>query len=115
MNTSFIAFVGDPIIVPEDIQVVIKCGQVIGIETTQQGIIANITWYKNGRSISNDTEVNVLVAGDHKNIIITDTLLGTPAQVGTDGNYSCQVCTVYGTCLTRHSIVDVCGKYHLIM
>jgi len=82
---------------------------------TTQGNIYNITWYKNGRFIINGSEVNVLVSADHRSIVITDTLRGTPAQVGTEGNYSCQVCTVDGTCLTRHSILDVCGKFHLIM
>jgi len=87
----------------------------IGNMTIQS--IYNITWYKNDRLLINDSQFNigVKVSADHRSIVITDTWRGTPGLYGTRGIYYCQVCTVDGTCLTRHSMLDVCGKFHLIM
>ena len=62
--------IGEPIVVPEDIQVVVDCGQII-VGTATEGQIAKITWYKNERTINNSSKVNVVVAADNRTIIIT--------------------------------------------
>ena len=89
----------------------IDCGQIIDSAATE-GRIAKITWYKNGRTIKNGSEINAVVAADKRSFIITDTLLGTPAQVGTEGIYSCEVCTGDKTCVEKTSVMEICSKYH---
>ena len=111
VNMSFVAFIGDPITVPEDIRVVIDCSPVID-DAVMEGEVANITWFKNDRPIVNGSEVNVVLSSDNRTIEITDTLRGTPAMVGTEGNYSCEVCVVDRTCLSDFTPTDVCGKCH---
>jgi len=111
VNMSFVAFIGDPITVPEDIIVVIDCSPVID-DAIMEGEVANITWLKNDRPIVNGSEVNVVLSPDNRTITITDTLRGTPAMVGTEGNYSCEVCVVDRTCRSAFSETDVCGKCH---
>jgi len=107
---SFITFVGEPVVVPEDIRAVIDCGQVID-NAISEGEVANVTWYKNDRPIVNGSEINVILAPGNRSITITDTLRGTPAMVGTEGNYSCEVCIVDRTCQRIVSCFDVCSKY----
>ena len=46
---------------------------------------------------------------DNRTIMITDTLLGTQAQVGTDGTYECEVCGA--ECMRSETICYTCGKY----
>ena len=105
-----VVFVGEPIVVPENIQVTIDCGQLID-QAIMMGGVANITWRKNGRIIVNDSEVNVVLSPDNRTIIITDTFLGTPAQVGTDGLYSCEVCeSIGGTCMINITDPGPCCK-----
>ena len=111
VNNSFVAFIGEPITVPEDITVVIDCGPVID-DAAMEGEVVNVTWYKNKRPIANGSEVNVVLAPDNRTITITDTLRGTPAMVGTEGNYSCEVCVVDRTCRSALTPTDVCGKCH---
>jgi len=109
---SLVIFVGEPVVVPESIQVTIDCGQLINDTRDMVGMISNITWRKNGRTIVNGSEVNVVLAPDNRTIVITDTLLGTPAQVGTDGLYECEVCGG-DACVCIKEPVDPCGKYSL--
>jgi len=105
---SFVAFIGEPIVVPENVRVTIDCGPVID-QANMSGEIFNITWRKNGRIIFNYSEINVVLAPDNKTIVITDTLLGTPARVGTCGVYECEVCGA--VCFMNVSTTEICGKY----
>jgi len=110
VNMTFVAFVGEPIVVPENIQVTIDCAPLID-RAIMMGGVANITWRKNGRVIVNGSEVNVELASDNRTIVITDTLRGTPAQVGTEGMYECEVCEIIdGTCDFTNFTVNPCGK-----
>jgi len=109
---SFVVFVGEPVIVPESIQVTIDCGQLIDDVRNMTGMISSIIWTKNGRPIVNGSEVNVFLAPDNSTIFISDTLLGTPAQVGTDGAYECEVCSE-NSCNNTITNVTVCRKYSL--
>ena len=106
VEMKFRTFVGEHITVPDDIIVIIDCGPKIDNFTMEGGVIKNVTWSKNGRPIVNDTEVNVVLAPDNRTITITDTLRGTPAQVGTEGDYCCEVNSVNESCTD----VDVCSK-----
>ena len=110
---SFVTFVGEPITVPEDIRVEIDCSPLID-QVAMSGPIFSITWFKNERPISNGSEVNVVLGPGNRTITITDTLRGTPAMVGTEGNYSCEVCPGDDSTCTIVSgpCVDVCSKYY---
>jgi len=105
---SAVFFVGEPINVPEDIQVTIDCSPLID-QALMEGAIFNITWRKDGRPISNGSEINVVLSPDRRVIIITETLLGTPAQVGNVGTYECEVCGA--ECIRNETIRYVCCKY----
>ena len=101
--------IGEPIVVPENIQVVVDCGQIIDGAATE-GRFSKITWYKDGRTISNGSDVNVVVAVDSRTIIITKTSLRTAAHTSIEGIYSCEVCTGDKTCEEKTSEVEICGK-----
>jgi len=105
---SFVAFIGEPIVVPENVRVTIDCGPVID-QANMSGEIFNITWRKNGRIIFNCSEVNVVLAPDNKAIVITNTSLGTPARAGTYGIYDCEVCGA--VCFINVSTTKICCKY----
>ena len=47
--TEFTVSIGEPIVVPEVVQVVLDCGQFIEQFTSFEIKIASITWYKDGR------------------------------------------------------------------
>ena len=100
-------------LVPDNINVIIDCGLLID-DATMEGGVANVTWYKNDRLIVNGSEVNVVLAPDKRTITITDTFRNSPAMVNvrTEGNYSCEVCTVNRTCLNRATCLDLCSKYY---
>lgn len=104
---EFVVSIGEPITVPEDVRVVLDCGQLID-DTALDG---EVFWYKNGRPIINGIEVNVVVAADKRTIEITDTLRGNPAMIGTEGIYTCEVCDADKTCSNRKTALDVCCKY----
>jgi len=112
VNMSLVIFAGEPVVVPEDIQVTIDCGRLINETRDTLGVVANITWKKNGRIIVNDSEINVVLSPDNSTLFITDTLLGTPAQVGTNGLYECEVCGG-NACVSVNGTVDPCSKYSL--
>jgi len=112
VNGSFAVSVGELAVVPENIRVSIDCGLLID-QSAIDGEIASITWFKYGRPILNGTEVHVVLASDNRTITITDTLIGTPARVGTEGNYSCEVCLVGDqNCTMNKTFLDVCSKYY---
>ena len=70
-----------------------------------------IRWYKDGLRIENGSEVNVILSKDERLCIITDTLLAVGGQVGTDGNYTCEVCNDMNTsCVYEPVILYVCGE-----
>jgi len=82
-------------------------------DATIEEKVASVTWYKNDRPISPGSEVNVVLGPGNRTITITDTLRGTPAQVGAEGNYSCEVCIADNpNCKTVDTCVDVCSKYY---
>jgi len=87
----------------------IDCGGFID-SAIMEGEALSINWYKNGQPITNGSEVNVVIAADYRTIEIIDTIRSIPAQVGTEGNYSCEVCTDDEICQDKTSVVDVCSK-----
>ena len=84
-------FVGDPILVREDVRVTIDCGRLIN-NSIANGLDPNVTWFKDGVPITNGSEVNVVISADRRFCIITDTLKAVGGQLGNDSFYSCEVC-----------------------
>ena len=114
INESLIVFVGEPVIVGQDVRVTIDCGQLIN-ETIDNGT-ANpvVTWCKDGREISNGSEINVVLSTDSRFCMITETLMAVGGQLGTDGNYTCKVCD-NNTCINDTTPVEDCSKYQLYL
>lgn len=100
------AFVGKPITVKEDVKVTIDCSPVIDAVADAN---PSITWYKNGRKLSNNSATNVYISQDKRQCIISNTLLAVGGQIGTGGNYTCEVCNAT-TCLSGPCICYVCGE-----
>ena len=111
VNDSVTVFVGEPIITPEDIRVTIDCGQLIDevINTTNVTKPA-VTWYKDGAALTTGSEINVEISDDRIFCVITDTLLPVGGQLGTHGNYSCEVCSTPTNCQRKDTAAAVCGE-----
>ena len=112
VNESVVVFVGEPVTVKEDHRVTINCSNLI--QQARDDGITNpiITWYKDGVVLSNGTAARVLISKDRSLCIITDTLLAVGGQVGTDGNYTCEVCPpdTSNNCTSRSTCQAVCGE-----
>ena len=112
INGSVVVFVGEPVIVPEDIRVTIDCGPLIDEVAASTGI-ANpvVTWYRDGTVLMTGFIFNVEISDDGRFCIITDTLLLVGAQLGTYGNYTCEVCSTPTDCKTSDTRAMFCGEY----
>ena len=111
INSSVVVFVGDPVIIREDIRVTIDCGPLIDKVATSAGI-ANpmVTWRKDGSVLTTGSAINVEISDDSRLCIITDTLLAVGGQLGTDGIYSCEVCSTHTQCNESVTSQVVCGE-----
>ena len=108
-----VLFVGEPIVVGEDVRVTIDCSEVI--DPVIAGGISNptIRWIKDGAELTgNGSAPNVDISADRRRLIITDTLLAVGGQIGNDGNYTCEVCDnpTDVNCRNRPSCIAVCGE-----
>lgn len=110
VNNSVHVFVGEPVVVGEDIQVTVDCSPLINVVVNNGISNTIVTWYKDGAQLTNGSAVNVVISADNKLCIITDTLLTVGGQFGTDGNYTCEICN-RSTCMQNATLLDVCGKY----
>ena len=69
-----------------------------------------VTWYKDGAVFTTGSALNVKICNDSRLCIIPDTLLAVGGQLGTDGNYSCEVCSTPTNCQRNDTCATVCGK-----
>ena len=111
INSSVVVFIGDTVIVREDIRVTIDCGPLIDKVATSSGI-ANpmVTWFKDGAMLTTGSSINVEISDDSRLCIITDTLLAVGDQLGTEGIYSCEVCSTPTQCNESVTSLVVCGE-----
>ena len=109
VNNAVKVNVGETVIVREGIQVTIDCRQSID-STNNENRIPTINWYKDGVKLPHESAINVTISKDHKLCIITNTLLAVDGQVGTSGNYTCEVCFGTSLCTSHKSTLAVCGK-----
>ena len=113
VNGSVFVFVGKPVSVEEKIRVTIDCSQLIDEVIDSTGVSnPTISWYKDGLIITNGSERNVLISADNRLCVITHTLRASGALLGTDGNYTCQVCTdsTMTACMINETVADFCGE-----
>ena len=104
-------FVGELVITPEDIWVTIDCGQLIDeVASTTNVTNPTVTWYKDGAVLITGSAINVEISDERRLCIITDTLLAVGGQLGTDGNYSCEVCSTPTNCQRNDTCAAVCGE-----
>ena len=109
VNRSVAVFVGEDVVVEEYVRVTINCSQLIDA-TIDNGISnASITWYKDGVFLTNRSAINVVISADGRYCIITDTLLPVGGHLGTDGNYTCEVCNTPTNCTAMTTYLVVCG------
>ena len=106
-------FSGEPVTVRDDERVTIDCSEVID-RAIMSGIPnPAVNWLKDGIVLDmNGSTPNVVISGDRRRLIITDTLLVVGGQLGNEGNYTCDVCTDFmdPNCNIT-TPVCVCGEY----
>ena len=86
-------FIGEPVNVRDNERVTIDCSVTIN-EAIMSGIPnPTVNWLKDGNTLVNGSAPNVVISGDRRRLIITDTLLAVGGQLGNSGNYTCDVCT----------------------
>ena len=111
INDSVTVFVGEPVITPEDIRVTIDCGPLIDeVVNTTNVTNPTVTWYKDGAALTTGSAFNVEISDDSRFCVITDTLLAVGGQLGTDGNYTCEVCSTPTNCQRKDTGTAVCGE-----
>ena len=112
INQSVVVFAGDHVIVPEDIRVTIDCGPIIDAVTAEIGMAPTVRWYKDDTLLTTGSAINVEISDDGRFCVITDTLLAVGGQLGTDGNYTCEVCRnpTDTNCNRTDSCNAVCGE-----
>ena len=89
-----VVFLRVPIVVRSDERLNIECGLLE--DDIVRNSNRNVTWYNDGVTIANGSHMNVFISADDRFCIITDTSLTTSDQLGTAGNYTCEVCTTTG-------------------
>ena len=113
VNESVVVFVGESVTVRQHVVITIDCRKVV------DGVIGNtsvsnpiINWYKDQRVITNRSELNVLISADNRLCVIINASLAIGDQPGTDGSYTCQVCSTpfMVNCISNVTIVTVCGE-----
>ena len=71
----------------------IDCSPQIDAVAAEIGMAPIVRWYKDGTILTTGSAINVEISDDGRFCVITDTLLAVGGQLGTDGNYSCEVCS----------------------
>ena len=104
---------GEPVIVSDDIRLVIDCGQLID-RAIMSGIPnPTVIWHiKDGPILRNETAPYIILSRDRRRLIITDTLVAVGGQLGNKDIYTCDVCTDFmdpNCSITTN--VCICGEY----
>ena len=104
---------GENVSVRVDERVIIDCSEVID-RAIMSGIPnPTVNWLKDGTVLElNGSAPNVIISGDRRRLIITDTLLAVGGQLESEGDYTCDLCTDFmdPSCdITTN--VCICGEY----
>ena len=112
-NNTVKISIGETVIVGEGVQVTFDCIQLINTKINSGVQNPTINWYKDGVQLTNGSAANVNISEDRRLCTINNTLLAMNGQVGTDGNYTCEVCDGTTFCMHQISTHAVCGKKDL--
>ena len=107
-NTILVA-IGENVFVQENVEVTMDCIELIDDLKREGEVNPMITWSKNGLTLSNLSQTNVIITNKKRYCTITVTQLAIGGEFGTSGNYTCQVCDQIG-CEQKTSSHIVCGK-----
>ena len=110
VNNTVTVNVGQAVIAREDVRVSIDCGQLIDDKINSGVQNPTVNWYKEGAILTTGSAINVEISMDSRLCVITDTLLPVGGQLGTDGNYTCEVCGGTTDCTSKESTQILCGK-----
>ena len=112
VNDSVLAFVGESVVVGENIRVIIDCGRHINDSIAISGIlIPTVTWYDNyGNSLNNGNTAYAEISADGRQCIFPKTAIFDDSQVNRNGNYTCEVCTGPDICVNMTTELYVCGE-----
>ena len=102
INDSVILFVGEPIILGEDVRVTIDCSPVIDPVIASGIPNPIIRWIKDGAELTGNGSSPVdKISADKRRLIITSLPVSSP--IPTEFNYTCLVCDdlTYVNCRSR--------------
>ena len=111
-NTILVA-IGENVFVQENVEVTMDCIELINDLKEKGEVNPEITWSKNGLVLSNLSQTNVIITHERRYCTITATQLAVGGELGTDGDYTCKVCSNISDqigCEQNTSSVMVCGK-----
>ena len=115
VNNSLYLSSGEDATVILDVQITVDCKQLIDHLKDKGEPNPTITWTKDGSLLTNDSLPIVIISEDKELVIITRITFATGGQEGSDGNYTCNVCSGNGNadCEEETSCLKVCGKIDL--
>ena len=105
--------IGENVVVQENVEVTMDCIELIDKIKGKGEVNPMITWSKNEFTLSNLSQTNVIITHEKRYCTITATQLAVGGELGTDGNYTCKVCSKSSDqigCEQNTSSVIVCGK-----
>ena len=97
--------VGQDIILPRLVRLVINCSDLI-----EKSSLWNVTWTRNNIIITNGSGYHAFVEQYNQALILSKPLPNSGAQIRSEGDYSCKVCTKDGLCTVKKTTFDICGK-----
>ena len=111
-NTLLVA-IGENVVVRENVEVTMDCIELIDDLKGKGEVNPIITWSKNGLTLANLSQTNVIITHEKRYCTITATQLTVGGELGNDGDYTCKVCSESSDkigCEQNTSSVIVCGK-----
>jgi len=97
--------VGQDVIMPPLVRLIINCSTLINTVS-----LWNITWIKSDRIITNGSEFEAFISQDNQSLILNDPKPNSGAEVRSEGDYKCKVCTDDKKCTEKKTTFDICGK-----
>ena len=115
-NTVRVA-IGENVVVQENVEVTMDCLELIDDIKGKGEENPMITWSKNELELSNLSQTNVIITHEKRYCTITATQLAIGGELGTAGNYTCEVCGRSSDqigCEQKTSSHIVCGKQNFL-
>ena len=110
INQSVFVFAGEPVIIPEDVNLIIDCSPLIDAFAAQIGYVPTVRWYKNETIIRTGCPINIKISDDGRLLTITGTELGSGSQLVAYNSYFCEACNRPTECLINDTNTGRCGE-----